>query len=79
MKRLPLTPGQIAELISNVALFIEEQRQAHAPGSRALSDAERKQLAVHFSVDVLDTLEISGTNAIPALAKSLADPDRFTP
>ena len=71
MKRLPLTPGQIAELISNVALFIEEQRQAHAPGSRALSDAERKQLAVHFSVDVLDGVRL-------ARVKHLQNPPFYT-
>jgi hypothetical protein len=59
MPRLPLTPGQIMELISNVAVFIEEQRKTHAPASRALSSAERTPLAVHFSGDVLDQVRLT--------------------
>ena len=54
MPRVPLTPGQIAELISSVGVFIDEQRRAHVSSSRPLSDAERRQLAIHFSTDVLD-------------------------
>ena len=53
MPRLSLTPGQITEMISNVAVFIEEQRRILAPASRELSSAERTPLAVHFSGDVL--------------------------
>jgi len=59
MTRLPLTPGQITELISNVALFIEEQRRAHAPASRALSNSERASLTVHFPGDALDRVRLA--------------------
>ena len=54
MPHLPLTPGQVAELVSNVALFIEDQRITHAPTSRPLSEAQRASVAVHFPADVLD-------------------------
>lgn len=59
MPHLPLTPGQIAELISNVALFIEEQRRTNAPGSRPLSDSEGAPLSVHFPRDVLDQVRLT--------------------
>ena len=59
MPRLPLTPGQITELISNVALFVEEQRREHAPESRRLSDLERVSLAVHFPGDVLERVRVT--------------------
>ena len=55
----PLTPGKITELISNVAVFIEEQQRTHAPASRALSPAERTPLAVHFSGEVLDQVRLT--------------------
>jgi len=59
MPRLPFTPGQITELISNVALFIEEQRREHAPESRPLSNTERESLTVHFPGDVLDQVRLT--------------------
>jgi len=59
MSRLPLTPGRITELISNVVSFIEDQRRTHAPESRALSSPERASLAVHFSHDVLDQVRLT--------------------
>lgn len=59
MPRLPLTPAQITELISKVALFIEEQRRAHAAASRPLSDSERASLAVHFSGGLLDRVRLA--------------------
>lgn len=59
MPSLPLTPGKITELISNVAVFIEEQQRTHAPASRALSPAERTPLAVHFSGEVLDQVRLT--------------------
>jgi len=59
MPRLPLTPGQITELISNVALFIEEQRRTNAPGSRPLSDTERAPLTVHFPQNIIDQVRLA--------------------
>jgi len=59
MTRLPLMPGQITELISNVAIFIEEQRRTHEPASHQLSHAERTSLAVHFPADVLDQVRLT--------------------
>lgn len=59
MPRLPLTPGQISELISKVALFIEEQQRTSAPASRSLSDLERTSLVVHFPKDILETARLA--------------------
>jgi len=71
MSGLPLTPSQIAQLVSNVAEFIEEQRRVHAGTSRSLSGAERKQFTVHFPSDVLDGVRL-------ARVKHLQNPPFYT-
>ena len=53
MSLAPLTPAQISRLISEVAVFIEDQRRAHSSSAQPLNSADRERLSIHFPATVL--------------------------
>ena len=59
MRALPLTPAQIDEIVGSVATFIAQQRSLYASIARPLNEADRAQLAVHFSEDILDRARLA--------------------